>query len=76
MNAYNLRFGPATTERQISIYRSLAPALAALRDRLAAEVVVRTPPDTSGNALRAAAKEGFKSMDWDQLDAHAQGPRD
>jgi hypothetical protein len=72
MNAYNLRFGPATTDRQLEIYRTLVPALTEIRDRVAAEVVARPEPDRTGKALQAAAKESFKGMDWSQLDAHAQ----
>src|SRR5262249_49197140 len=33
MNAFNLRFGAAVTERQIQIYRRLVPALTAVRDQ-------------------------------------------
>ena len=33
MNVHNLRFGPATSDRQIEIYTRLVPALTAIRDR-------------------------------------------
>ena len=32
MNAYNLRFGPATAEHQVEIYKRLVPDLTAIRD--------------------------------------------
>src|SRR5262249_17394184 len=32
MNAFNLRFGPATSDRQIQIYSRLLPALKGIRD--------------------------------------------
>ncbi|AMV40747.1 hypothetical protein [Planctomyces sp. SH-PL62] len=73
MNAFNLRFGPATTERQAEIYSRLIPALAAVRDAaVAARTVAPAPADPSGAALRAAATDAFKGMSWKELDAHAQ----
>jgi hypothetical protein len=71
MNAYNLRFGPAKSERQIEIYTRLAPVLARIRD----EVNVENGPaslDRSGEGLKSAAKQAFKGMRWDQLQAHSR----
>ena len=69
MNAFNLRFGGATSERQIDIYTRLVPALAAIRDA-AGENSVATAPDQSGEGLRSAARKVFKPMSWDQLESH------
>jgi hypothetical protein len=73
MNSFNLRFGPATTERQVEIYERLIPALAAVRDAaVAARTAQPAQPDPDGAALRAAASAAFKGMDWKELDAHAK----
>ena len=45
MNAYNLRFGPATSDRQIEIYRRLVPLLTAIRDEMNPGAP-RRPPST------------------------------
>ena len=37
MNAYNLRFGPATSDHQLEIYTRLVPALTAIRDAPSSE---------------------------------------
>jgi hypothetical protein len=75
MNAFNLRFGPATTAEQQDIYRRLLPAIAAVRDSARASRngqagVAQQVPD--GTSLGAAATEAFKGMNWKDLDAHAQ----
>ena len=72
MNAYNLRFGAATSERQVQIYSRLAPVLAAIRDDVNKDRSTGSPPDRSGGGFWSAAKEAFKSMSWDQLEAHAR----
>jgi len=72
MNAYNLRFGPASSERQVQLYRRLAPVLAGLRDNVNKDRGTRSTPDRSGGGLRSAAKEAFKGMSWDQLEAHSR----
>jgi hypothetical protein len=72
MNAYNLRFGPATTDRQIEIYTRLAPTLKAVRDAAGAEGAPRSEPDRTGEGLQSAAKAAFKGMSWDHLEAHAR----
>jgi hypothetical protein len=72
MNAFNLRFGPATSERQLSIYRRLAPALEQIRDQAVASHSTTSAPDRSGERLRAAAKDVFKDLSWEELEAHAR----
>jgi hypothetical protein len=73
MDAYNLRFGRATTERQLDIYNRLVPALTATRDSVKAGNYRPSPPDRSGAGLRAAAKDAFAPMTWENLEAHAHG---
>ncbi len=73
MNSYNLRFGEATTVRQIEIYTALVPALRAIRDAPRSEKAASSAPDRAGEGLIAAAKAAFKSMGWDQLEAHLRG---
>lgn len=76
MNAYNLRFGPATTDRQVAIYRELLPILASVRDSMSAEGATPPPPapDRTGEGLKSAAKGAFKGMTWDQIEAHSKNP--
>jgi hypothetical protein len=71
MNAFNLRFGPATTAEQRDIYARLIPALAAVRDQAVAD---RTVPAgaSGGSSLRAAATGAFRGLDWKELDAHGR----
>ena len=72
MNSYNLRFGPATSDRQIQIYTMLVPILTAIRDQVKTVEYTPSAPDRTGEGLKAAAKEAFKPMKWDQLEAHAR----
>jgi hypothetical protein len=74
MNAYNLRFGPAKSDRQIEIYTRLLPILARVRDEANKEQATPTSLDKSGEGLRSAAKQAFKGMRWDQLQAHSREP--
>ena len=75
MNAYNLRFGPATSARQVAIYRELLPVLTSVRDSMNAGGVPAPPaPDRTGEGLRSAAKGAFKGMGWDQIEAHSKNP--
>ena len=70
MNSHNLRFGPVTSDRQIEIYTRLVPALIAIRDEPKPETLTASTPDQTGENLRAAARDAFKGMSWDQLEAH------
>jgi hypothetical protein len=72
MDAYNLRFGPATSDRQLEIYNRLVPILTAIRDSVKTEGFTASAPDRTGEGLRAAAKDAFKSMKWEHLEAHAR----
>ena len=72
MNSHNLRFGRATSDRQIEIYTRLVPILTAIRDQVKTEDYAPSTPDKSGEGLKAAAKQVFKPMTWEQLEAHAR----
>jgi hypothetical protein len=90
MHAYNLRFGPATTARQLQIYQTLVALLkqvtsdlntapAAATAPVPAAAAVPPPPapgDAGGNGrpLQNAAKQAFGKMEWPQLEAHAREP--
>ncbi len=73
MNAYNLRFGPAGSPRQVAIYQQLVPALTSLRDSMADGQNPPATPDRTGEGLRSAARGAFQGMGYDQLQAHARG---
>ena len=72
MNSHNLRFGPATSDRQLEIYKTLIPILTAVRDQVKTAGYTPAAPDRSGEGLRAAAKDAFKPMTWDQLESARQ----
>jgi hypothetical protein len=71
MDSYNLRFGRVTTDRQLEIYTRLVPILTEVRDSIKTARVMPSPPDRTGEGLKEAAKEAFKSMKWENLEAHA-----
>jgi hypothetical protein len=73
MNAFNLRFGAAASDRQIQIYTRLVPALRGMRDAAVAAGATPSTPDRTGEGLRSAAKAAFKGMSWDDLEAHSRG---
>jgi hypothetical protein len=72
MDAFNLRFGRAISERQVEIYTRLVPILTAIRDSVNPATFTPSPPDRTGQGLSAAAKEVFKPMKWEHLEAHAR----
>ena len=70
MSSFNLRFGPATTDRQVDIYARLVPIFAAIRDQVKTEEYAPSAPDRTGAGFRKAARDAFKPMPWDALEAH------
>jgi hypothetical protein len=72
MSVHNLRFGPASTDRQVEIYTRLVPILTAIRDASPTDRVAPSAPDRTGEALTSAAKNVFKGMSWNQLEAHGR----
>jgi hypothetical protein len=81
MHAYNLRFAPAKTRRQVQIYQEIYPVLAnapkSLPDKVAdsvSQVAASTVNRVKGavgsteKALGSAASSFFKAMDWRHFD--------
>jgi hypothetical protein len=74
MHSYNLRFGPATTDRQRDIYRALAPLLTQVMQDTSAQAAPPPAVDRSGKDFQNAARDAFKGMDWKHLEAHDKNP--
>jgi hypothetical protein len=81
MHTYNLRFGPATTARQVQIYRTLVELFQGVTRDLGAGGKVDAgaapaPPEPGlrGKNLPGAAKDAFGKIGWPQLEAHAREP--
>ena len=74
MHAYNLRFGPATTPRQVQIYRTLVRLLTDVRNDVRVEPAPETTARPDRQALPSAAKDAFKGMKWKHLETQAQQP--
>jgi hypothetical protein len=74
MQAYNLRFGPTTTGRQVQIHQQLAGMLTDVLNTVNAAPTppAPRPPAKDASALPAAARDAFKGMSWSQLQAHAR----
>jgi hypothetical protein len=72
MNAFNIRFGPASSPRQVAIYEQLAPVLASLQASFGAVQAPAPSSTDKAKDLQAAAKGAFSPLKWDQLQAHAQ----
>jgi hypothetical protein len=60
MHAYNLRFGPATTNAQRTVYRNLYPIMAEARERILKEAKV------GGEDVGPAARDGRHAVDFFQ----------
>ena len=73
MDAFNLRFGRATTERQVEVYTRLVPIFTAIRDSMSSPNFTASAPDRTGDSLKEAAQAAFKPMTWESLEAHARG---
>ena len=72
MNAFNLRFGPTTSPRQVAIYQQLLPMLSDLQAAYAANAPAAEPPSPdAGKDLQSAAKGAFSNLKRDDLKAHA-----
>jgi hypothetical protein len=79
MQTYNLRFGPVATAQQLQVYQSLVALLNGVLGDVSAGAPAPPPPapgiaDKGGKGLQDAAKNAFKDMDWQHLDAHARHP--
>jgi hypothetical protein len=74
MHSYNLRFAPATTARQIEIYRGLVGLFKQVAEQVTAEAAPAAGGDRDGKRLQSAAKDAFRGMSWKHLDAQNQEP--
>jgi hypothetical protein len=70
MDAFNLRFGQATTPRQRTIYKELYPKLVALRDEVAPILASTRPHQVEA----AAVGDFFSKMDYRDLQKKAPPP--
>lgn len=70
MHTFNLRFGPATTDRQRAVYEELYPLLVAARGKLLkdAELAEKAGP----NAKREQPTDFFRGMHLDHLEGKAK----
>jgi hypothetical protein len=68
MNAFNLKFGPAQTDRQRLIYRQLAPML----QQVSRDIGRDLPPPPADAAFDRSARQVFRNFSWQDLDAHAR----
>jgi hypothetical protein len=76
MQAFNLRFGPAQSDRQKTVYQALYPMLvdvlndtSGTTDRRAQAANARAR-DTTGRPFQQAARDAFKGMTWDHYAEH------
>ena len=63
MNSYNLRFGPATSDRQIEIYARLVPILTAIRDDVKDDTVVANGPRPVRSRPEVGCETGVQADD-------------
>ncbi len=70
MNAFNFRFGAATTPAQREVYDSLYPKLVELRNQIAPALAAAAPTKTTGEE----PGEFFSGMDYKDLQKRAPAP--
>ncbi len=76
MHFYNLKFGPAQTDRQRAIYERLDGMLAKVLQQVQVPDAKAPPaPPEPGRALGKSAGEVFGNMSWNDLDASAKPSR-
>jgi hypothetical protein len=75
MHAYNLRFGPATTPAQRTVYRNLYPIMAEARDRILKEAGIGV--EGAGPVARndRDAVDFFQGLHLEHLDRRSGGDR-
>ena len=71
MNAFNLRFGPATTPKQKEVYDSLYPKLVDLRNQIAPALAAASAATASGGTEPG---EFFSGMSYQDLQKRAPAP--
>lgn len=72
MQAFNLRFGPATTPDQVALYAELGRLLPQVLEQLSKSPPPDAPPSASKSDMPSAAREAFKGMNWKDLEAHSR----
>jgi hypothetical protein len=72
MNAFNLRFGPATTPKQREVYDSLYPKLVDLRNQIAPALAATAAAPASGGTEPG---EFFSGMSYQDLQKRAPAPQ-
>lgn len=72
MNAFNLRFGPATTPRQRAVYQDLYPKLDVLRDQAVASLGTTATASAKSNVNDVG--EFFSGMEREDLERKAPKP--
>src|SRR5271166_4524674 len=71
MNAFNLRFGPATTPKQKEVYDSLYPKLVDLRNQISPALGATSAATASGGT---EPREFFSGMSYQDLQKRAPAP--
>jgi soluble cytochrome b562 len=71
MNAFNLRFGPATTPKQREVYDALYPKLVDLRNQIAPALAATSAAPASGTE----PGEFFSGMSYQDLQKKAPAPQ-
>ncbi len=72
MHTFNLRFAPATTPRQRTVYKELYPVLAETRDRIVGQAKLDNPGTASSG--KAKVNDFFSAMDLDQIEGRKKVP--
>lgn len=70
MHSFNLRFGPASTGRQRSLYNQLGGSMEKALDQIGAakqQVAAGLAVDASGKEFVGAAHQAFQGMNWKQF---------
>ena len=62
MNAFNLRFGPATTPKQREVYDSLYPKLADLRNQIAPALAAVAPARPAAPSPGSSSRHDYKDL--------------
>lgn len=71
MHTFNLRFAPATTARQRTVYNDLYPILDQTRDRIIGEAKLDSNVSDGG---KGKVHDFFSAMDIDRIEAKKQVP--
>ncbi len=76
MHAYNLRFGPATTEAQHTVYQNLYPILAEGRDKIMKGARVEDGNKAVVQGAQRHPVDFFQGLHLEQLEGRSTGDAD